>query len=222
MLIIIDNIDEILIYLYNINIYYMSLEANKFLSRLYGEAVADQQRQNKEVKEKVKQVALREVGEVMATKEMSSRDYNFFKRLINNISYEIYQVLQAVADDNINKLFELTSNVISDWNNIVFALSRLKYNSLRPQDKSKVKGDLDELKPSLQQLSSRFQQLAINDNKFSALGERIDNIISQININIYDQVSYPLKESVQLLEEPEEDEPEEDEEEEDGEEEDED
>jgi len=222
MLIIIDNIDEILIYLYNINIYYMSLEANKFLSRLYGEAVADQQRQNKEVKEKVKQVALREVGEVMATKEMSSRDYNFFKRLINNISYEIYQVLQAVADDNINKLFELTSNVISDWNNIVSALSRLKYNSLRPQDKSKVKGDLDELKPSLQQLSSRFQQLAINDNKFSALGERIDNIISQININIYDQVSYPLKESVQLLEEPEEDEPEEDEEEEDGEEEDED
>jgi len=222
MLIIIDNIDEILIYLYNINIYYMSLEANKFLSRLYGEAVADQQRQNKEVKEKVKQVALREVGEVMATKEMSSRDYNFFKRLINNISYEIYQVLQAVADDNINKLFELTSNVISDWNNIVSALSRLKYNYLRPQDKSKVKGDLDELKPSLQQLSSRFQQLAINDNKFSALGERIDNIISQININIYDQVSYPLKESVQLLEEPEEDEPEEDEEEEDGEEEDED
>ena len=222
MLIIIDNIDEILIYLYNINIYYMSLEANKFLSRLYGEAVADQQRQNKEVKEKVKQVALREVGEVMATKEMSSRDYNFFKRLINNISYEIYQALQAVADDNINKLFELTSNVISDWNNIVSALSRLKYNSLRPQDKSKVKGDLDELKPSLQQLSSRFQQLAINDNKFSALGERIDNIISQININIYDQVSYPLKESVQLLEEPEEDEPEEDEEEEDGEEEDED
>ena len=53
------------------------LEANKFLGRLYGEAVADQQRQDRQILQKIK--GRKEVQEVVSDLDLSQRDYNFFK-----------------------------------------------------------------------------------------------------------------------------------------------
>jgi len=189
----------------------MSLEANKFLGRLYGEAIRRQMAQDEEISNKIKSRGKKEVVEVLATKEMDKRDYQFFLRLISNIGYEIYQALHSAEEGMDAGLVESIANIISDWNNIISALSRLKYNSLNPSDKAKVYNNLKELKPSLEQISARLAHLAVGDNVYNGLKDKIDLIIRQINENVFDQVSYPLKEEVAELEEP--DEPEEMEEE---------
>ena len=181
------------------------LEANKFLGRLYGEAVADQQRQDRQILQKIK--GRKEVQEVVSDLDLSQRDYNFFKRLLNNLSFEIYKTQSALAEDNDTALTESLANLVSDWNNLVTALSRIKYNKLKYADKIKVYNDIKEIRPSLSLISDRLTGKAAVDDKFEALKDRIDKIIMKIDRDMYDQISYPLKEQVALLDynEPEED-----------------
>lgn len=183
----------------------MSLEANRFLGRLYGEAVADQQRQDRQILQKIK--GRKEVQEVVADLDLSQRDYNFFRRLLNNLSFEIYKTQSALAEDNDTALTESLANLVSDWNNLVSALARIKYNKLKYADKIKVYNDIKEIRPSLSQISDLLTGKAAVDDKFEALKDRIDKIIMQIDRDMYDQISYPLKEQVALLDykEPEED-----------------
>jgi hypothetical protein len=175
----------------------MSLEANKFLGRLYGEAVADQQRQDEQIRRKIK--GQKEVQEVVADVDLSQRDYQFFRRILNNISFELYQVQTSIAEDDDDALTEYLANVISDWNNLVSALSRIKYKNLKYADRTKVYNDIKEIRPTLSQISGQLMRKAGINDKFEALQVRIDNIISQIDKDVYDQVSYPLKEQVGLL-----------------------
>jgi hypothetical protein len=191
----------------------MSLEANKFLSRLYGEAVANQQGQDREIKEKVKQVALREVGKVMADVDMSQQDYQFFRRKLNDFSYDLFNIQSVIAENIPSMIIQSVANAISHWNQLVSSLARLKYNKLKFSDKTIVKNNLNELKPTLSQISSQLDRLGVDDDTFSNLQKPIDKILLQINSDNFDQVSYPLKEEVDLLEDDEEEEDEEDEDE---------
>jgi len=199
----------------------MSLEANKFLGRLYGEAVANQQRQDREVREKVKQVSLNEIGEVVATKQLNQRDYQFFKRLLNSVAYEVFQVNNIIGKngDKLNILNKI-ADIISDWNNVVAGLSRVKYNSLIASDKNKVDNDLKEIVPSLSQLKQRLTDLSAIDPEFKSSLDVITKIINQIESSEFKQtgtfetISYPLDDLTKDIEEDEEDEEEGDEEEE--------
>jgi hypothetical protein len=198
----------------------MSLEANKFLGRLYGEAVANQQRQDREVREKVKQVSLNEIGEVMATKQLNQRDYQFFKRLLNSVAYEVFQVnnIMGKGGNKLNILSKI-SDIISDWNNVVAGLSRVKYNSLITSDKNKVDNDLKEIVPSLIQLQQRLTNASAIDAEFKSSLDVITKIINQIQSSEFKQtgtfetISYPLDDLTKDIEEDEEEDEGEDEEE---------
>jgi hypothetical protein len=189
----------------------MSLEANKFLGRLYGEAVANQQRQDREVKEKVKQVSLNEIGEVVATKQLNQRDYQFFKRLLNSVAYEVFQVNNIIGKngDKLNILNKI-ADIISDWNNVVAGLSRVKYNSLIASDKNKVDNDLKEIVPSLSQLKQRLTDASAIDPEFKSSLDVITKIIDQIKSSDFKQsgtfetISYPLDDFIKNIEEDEE------------------
>lgn len=196
------------------------LEANKFLGRLYGEAVANQQRQDREVREKVKQVSLNEIGEVMATKQLNQRDYQFFKRLLNSVAYEVFQVnnIMGKGGNKLNILSKI-SDIISDWNNVVAGLSRVKYNSLITSDKNKVDNDLKEIVPSLIQLQQRLTNASAIDAEFKSSLDVITKIINQIQSSEFKQtgtfetISYPLDDLTKDIEEDEEEDEGEDEEE---------
>jgi hypothetical protein len=176
----------------------MSLEANKFLSRIYGEAVSDQNRQDEIIK-KIK--VLNESKSQLITGDLSLDviDYNFFRRILNNVSSDIFAIQNDFVEDNDDTIVEDVSKLIRNWNFTVTALSKIKYNNLKYVDHLKIYNDIKEIQPSLIQISNLLIAKAATDSKFEGLKTRIDNIISQINSDIYDQVSYPLKEQVDQL-----------------------
>jgi hypothetical protein len=178
----------------------MSLEANKFLGRLYGEAIADQQRQ-KEVIKRIEGLNKDKMG-IMPDLDLSIQDYNFFRRLLNNVAGDIYQIQSAFAEDIDDQIAEAVSNLISKWNFLVTALAKIKYKELKFSDKTRVYNDIKEVRPSLSQISNKLIAKAAADDKFEGLKTRIDTIISQIDSDRFDQVSYPLSEQVELLEDP--------------------
>jgi hypothetical protein len=177
----------------------MSLEANKFLGRLYGEAVQDQQRQRGIIK-KIEGINKDEL--IMPDLDLSIQDYNFFRRLLNNISSDIYQIQSSFAEDDDSAITESISNLISKWNFLVTGLAKIKYKQLKFSDKTRVYNDIKEVRPSLSQISNLLIAKAAVDGKFNGLKTRIDNILSQIDSDRYDQVSYPLAEQVDLLNQP--------------------
>jgi len=178
----------------------MSLEVNRFLKNLYGEAIANQQNQDREIRERVKQVALREIGEVMADVDMSQKDYQFFRRKLNDFSYDLFNIQSVIAEQSPSSvIIQAVANTISHWNQLVSSLARLKFNKLKFSDKTIVKNNLNELKPTLTQISSQLARLGAADDVFTNLQKPIDNILLQIDSERFDQVSYPFKEEVEQL-----------------------
>lgn len=185
----------------------MSLEANRFLKNLYGEAIANQQNQDREIRERVKQVASREIGEVMADVDMSQKDYQFFRRKLNNFSYDLFNIQSVIAEQLPSSvIIQAVANTISHWNQLVSSLARLKFNKLKFSDKTIVKNNLNELKPTLTQVSSQLARLGDANVVFTNLQKPIDNILSQIDSERFDQVSYPFKEEVEQLQDDDEEE----------------
>jgi len=176
----------------------MSLEANKFLSRIYGEAVADQNRQDDVIK-KIKSLNESKSQLITGDLGLDVSDYNFFRRKLNNVSSDIFAIQNDFAENNDDAIVEDISKLIRNWNFTVTALAKIKYNNLKYVDHYKVYNDIKEIIPSLTQISNLLIAKAATDNKFKGLKTRIDNIISQINSDVYDQVSYPLKEQADLL-----------------------
>ena len=112
---------------------------------------------------------------------------------------------------------ESVSNIISDWNLFVSTLSKIKYIQLLPNIRQQLYDDIKEIKPSLLLLVQHIKDLIniMGDDDYMGLDDRISNIISQIDADIYSSVSYPLKEIVLELDQPDDEEEEEEEEDED-------
>jgi hypothetical protein len=170
----------------------MSLEANKFLGRLYGEAVANQQRQDEEIRQAIK--GRKEVQEVLETKQLKELDFQKFRRTYNEFIKDVDYALNVIenyvptgdATEEFNTLNKI-SDLAMSWNNVVISLSIMGYKNLEQKDKTKIYEILKSMRGSLETLLQY-----ITDGRFVDSNQQqkvLNQIIGQLNTNIYDQIS---------------------------------
>jgi len=170
----------------------MSLEANKFLGRLYGEAVANQQRQDEEIRQAIK--GRKEVQEVLETKQLKEVDFQRFRRTYNAFIVTVNDALNTTKNyvptgDITQELKAL--NKVSDlalaWNNVVISLSIMGYKNLEQKDKTKIYAILKSMRGNLDSIL-----LYLSDGRFVDSNQEqkvLNQIIGQLDTNIYDQIS---------------------------------
>jgi hypothetical protein len=174
----------------------MSLEANKFIfDKINKQAVENEMNIHNDIVRKIKKAQLKEKQEIEETTELDQKAYNLFLDEANDFAFELNNSLEKAQ---VNKLKDDEKahlpTLISDYNNLVLVLSRIKYKSLKINDKRKIDNRLNEYLPSLNLLSEMLNRSAKppDENYFLNYKIKIDQIIRQINEKIFDQVSYPL------------------------------
>lgn len=173
----------------------MSLEANKFLNRLYGEAIQNQQRQDDIIRNLIK--GKKEIQEVEETKQLNTLDYQKFRRTFNLFSDKLYTAISKVNEyedtgdvddsDNLFSTLQSINNLALAWNNVVISLSLLSYKTLNQNDKTKIYNIILEKKKDLVVLNNY-----LDDPKFADTSDQkkiVNDIIKQIDENLFDQIS---------------------------------
>lgn len=183
----------------------MSLEANRFLGRLTGEAVEDQNRQQIELINKIKAQGQHDLDR-MPTKELDDISYQKFRRTLGliikqiNVASERLQDFLANPGDDEKEYNALTdiSNIVSVWNEMTVSLSLLGYNNLRPVDKQKINDDINKLRPYLERLRTRLDPNDLNFANFTDI-ELLRNIhrsivdmIEELDSKIFKPISVPV------------------------------
>jgi hypothetical protein len=144
---------------------------------------------------KIKAAQLREKQEIQETISLEQKDFNLFLKKANDFAYSLFEIIQQINDTTFeNDIDKTFPDLISDYNNLVITLSRIKYNNLEVSDKRKVYERIREFLPSLKLISEELNLFAVppNEEEFLNMKIKIDTIIRQINENVFDQISYPL------------------------------
>jgi hypothetical protein len=174
----------------------MSLEANKFLyDKINKQAVENEMNVHNDIVRKIKRAQLKEKQEIEAEEPISQKEYNFFLKKANDFAFSLFQIIDSINNENFeDKEGLMISDLIKNYNELVITLSRIKYKSLNTNDKQKIYNRIKEFLPNLNLISNTLNMLAIppNENKFLNYKLKIDQIIRQINENLFDQVSFPL------------------------------
>ena len=156
---------------------------------LVAEASNEDIKRNKEVEQFLKN-KYQAKEDLKTTENLNKKDFNFFIRMLNRVSYELYNLNASIATDDLEKINNSALNLISDFNNLVVGLSKIKYNSLNYIDHQTIRNKLNTLLPSLEKI---LNPTYTNELFSQVYGGIISDMINMIKVDVYDTVSYPLQ-----------------------------
>lgn len=172
----------------------MNLEANKFLNRLYNEANDRERSQNLDIIDKIKRIGKQQIEEVTASQDIDIKNYEYFQKMLSILSYQIYRGLTTILNNDKIAFQESYAKIIAAWNNLISSLIMLNYQTLSKKDKYKVNNSIFEIKSSITSLLEYVKQLSLTNDNYDILKIPLNNMLTQIESQIYQQVSYPSKE----------------------------